>query len=893
MRSPSRTARIRCLVLGVTFMLMAGLGSGIAWSLGVYPGPALQPSLGAPRGLAAGDLDGDGTLDLVATASRSGRILFHPGRGDGTFSPARTLFVGGSPVAVSTADFDRDGLDDAIFVDEQDGFVGVLLQRPTFPVSFVVEMLRGADEPTSLFVVDLDGDQWPDVAVAQRGADQISIFPNLQGSLGSPRVLPAGDGPFRLGTLPSIGPTVLFVLHSGFLSNDLMSLDLSSEEVLGRIALTGPTDLLVYDHDDDSASDLVILDGGAGTVKVFGTADAANFLPVDSWDVESGSQVIRVLTSAPGQPRYLVGDSARASFSVYERVGAGFEKRRSWLGGENIRDLVLADFDADGSEELAVSLTALDAVQISSPLGSGFKAFETVFTGRIPQRIRPRPTGQTSYSILCTGAKQVWSYDLAGNELSFRDLADVHTDAIRHAWADFDGDGREDLVILVARLGLQLHRNNGLGFDVPLTLPLDGELRDLEIVDAIGDANLDLVVANATLSSLVIFEGDGVSGFAPADTMFFAQRPARVRSEDLDLDGRKDLVVLSVESHVSLSYRRDSGLANPIVFAVGEEPRDAAFGDFNGDPYPDVVIANAGGGTFTILNSVVQGIYSPTTVGQSTPSGAQNVVVTDIDLSGQDDIVFSSPSSQHATYHLNTGTLANPTGRFTLPQRIRVGVLPLDFVVADIDGDPVGDFLVLDASSSTVVLVRSDPLSLATPAAVDLEAEREGESVRLHVLGTAVTSAEFQLRRESDARRLVARAVAPREWLAEDLIPADASENYLLYDRVGRLLDRVEVNSVAAEESSEATWRILPPRTLDGVTEFRFRSPSNDVPQVEIIDLRGRRVTRLRAEPDGARWHRVRWRGNDERGVSVARGRYWARLEAGGESRSVALRAPR
>lgn len=68
----------------------------------------------SPASLAAGDLDGDGRVDLVVGDRGDGRVRVLGGRGDGTFAPAVVLDAGAAVTAVAVADLDGDRLADVV-----------------------------------------------------------------------------------------------------------------------------------------------------------------------------------------------------------------------------------------------------------------------------------------------------------------------------------------------------------------------------------------------------------------------------------------------------------------------------------------------------------------------------------------------------------------------------------------------------------------------------------------------------------------------------------------------------------------------------------------------------------------------------------------------------------
>lgn len=96
---------------------------------------AVSP-FGYTSGLAVGDLNGDGKLDLVTPVSEYIGVYVLLGNGDGTFQPPTGSFLtGGGGANVALGDFNRDGKLDLAVPSVGSNLVSVLLQAPVVTLS--------------------------------------------------------------------------------------------------------------------------------------------------------------------------------------------------------------------------------------------------------------------------------------------------------------------------------------------------------------------------------------------------------------------------------------------------------------------------------------------------------------------------------------------------------------------------------------------------------------------------------------------------------------------------------------------------------------------------------------------------------------------------------------
>jgi hypothetical protein len=92
-----------------------------------------------PGGVAVGDFNSDGFLDLAVANTNSNTIGIQLGNGDGTFQPQVTYATGVEPVSMAAGDFKAGGGLDLAVVNAGGGTVSVMLPTPLFaslPTSF-------------------------------------------------------------------------------------------------------------------------------------------------------------------------------------------------------------------------------------------------------------------------------------------------------------------------------------------------------------------------------------------------------------------------------------------------------------------------------------------------------------------------------------------------------------------------------------------------------------------------------------------------------------------------------------------------------------------------------------------------------------------------------------
>ncbi|QEH32331.1 FG-GAP repeat protein [Aquisphaera giovannonii] len=600
-----------------------------------------------------------------------------------TFS-ARQTFAAGKSYSAAVADVNGDGLPDIVNLNYASNTVSVLLNTTTpgatAPSFAAQQTFSTGSRPLSVAMEDVNGDGLPDIIVANGSANRVSVLLNT--------TTPGA-------TAPSFAAQQTFATG------------------------TSPRRVTAADVNGDGLPDIVVANRSSANVSVLLNTTAAG----------------ATTPSFAAQQTFAVGTAPYA-------VAAAD------LNGDGKPDLVAANYNS-GSVSVLLNTTAAGATTPS------FAAQQTFSTGAIPQGLAIadiNSDGKPDVAITNKSSKalSVLLNTTATNAttLTFAARQSFATGTAPYAVtaADLNGDGRPDLVVsnFASSSDSVLLNTTAPGATAPSfagqqtfsvgTNPYDVAIADLngdglpDLVNALFSANAVSVILNTTSHAESTTAGVPSPSFPRSGTFSTGSSPYAAKAADLNGDGLPDIITANFATNsVSVLLNTGTPGASTPSFAAGQSfstgsiPADMAVADVNGDGLPDLVVANYGTTSVSVLlNTTTPGATTLTfSANQTFAAGVRpiSVAMADLNGDGRPDVLVANESAGSVSVLLNTTAAGATTPSFSARQSFAVGSIPYSVAVADVNGDGKPDIVAAnDTSGSVSVLLNTTAAGATAPS---------------------------------------------------------------------------------------------------------------------------------------------------------------------------------
>jgi hypothetical protein len=596
---------------GLGDVVVQGPGSDAGLNVAIFYGQK-DGTLSAPQYvfgvagdvIAAGDVDGNGTTDLVTfnysgAQSSNYNVLLNDGSGNfhvASSGQIPSLYPGGMFGSLVLLDVNGDGKPDILVSGNNPDQIYVLINQGGGNFGNPISIAVPAGDNRIFAVADFNGDGFPDIAYngtnAANGADQIHILINSGSGTFSDMVPSAlqgvggwvfagdfnGDGRTDL-VVESTNPSFPMTLAS-FAGLGNGNFTLVSQITIAPANFLEPYHLVTGDFDHDGFLDLAGADGAG----------------------------------EPSHVLYLWGDGAGNFTPQHVNGPQGFFVATGDINGDGIPDVVIPD----QSQFVSVSLGQMgrnypSPVDLQLGCACPLSAASTRGNGTLDLFSEGDPINDfpsTLYLNQGNDTFQFWGYGTDQQLL----LADVNGDGI----ADLIGTDGQNLVIWPG-LG-----NLAYGQPITIATPVPPRFgaQSLQVIDIDKDGQLDIVatgfiafgqgnfqfsVVPAQISSPIVvgdFNNDGmldiVDGFGvfmqgPARTFTLVPNPdigeiQFLVAGDFNGDGNLDIATsLGGDKYIEIYYGRGDG----TLWLQGMLNANEAIGglvavDFTGDGRPDI-----------------------------------------------------------------------------------------------------------------------------------------------------------------------------------------------------------------------------------------------------------------------------------------------------------------
>jgi hypothetical protein len=733
-----------------------GFGAAIRFDAGSGGLPTIIPSIKAV------DVNHDGNLDILYADAAGGNFHWHYGDGAGNFPPSQAKLMF-RPVSIALGDLNGDGYLDYVGADSG----GAVWVRYGLQQSFgnhdQYAIARGI---SSVAIGDLNGDDIPDIAVAYSGSGTVAVLFGTGAAGNTPLSVVFGTGNTAFGTPVTFaaGPGALTSIAIGDINGD-GKLDLAATTSAGDVSVllgngaghfdapttfaTGasPNSIVIEDLNADGALDIVVANANSASASVLlnsatsqstiqhsaVTITAVNDAPVVgsggifAYTEQSGSvKAGQFATVSDADSQNLVGATVTISAGRQAGDTLHFTSQNGISGSYNAGNGVLT---LSGSSSLVNYAAALRSVSFDNQTNQNPTDFGTDKSRTFTWQVNDG-SGSNNLSTAVTSQINITATNDAP-ALSGVTTTASYTESgagtlLSGAIAVSDAD---NTVLAAASVNISAGFTTGdmLAADVggtSITAHYDATVGRLTFTGSDTLAHYQQVLRTVTYSSTSNNPTD--SGLHPSRTIDWqvndggltafqgtsyavGSTPDSVAVADLNGDGKLDLIIANAGSNtVSVLLGNGAGgFASAISFNVGAGPASVAVGDLNGDGKLDLAVANTGSSTVSVLLGNGAGSFGARS-DFATGAAPNSVAIGDLNGDGKPDLVVGT-SEPDAVFGKDISVLLGTgNGSFGDAMNTRAGSSPRAATIADLNGDGNLDVIVGSTLAGSIVVLSGD-----------------------------------------------------------------------------------------------------------------------------------------------------------------------------------------